>query len=319
MSGLQVEGLKKHFTIGGGFLGGKARTVRAVENVSLSVAPGSSVGLVGESGCGKSTASRAILRLEEPTAGRVTFDGIDVASASPAEMRRLRQRMQFIFQDPYASLNSRRSIRRTLEEPLKVHGIGDPAERRARAEAILSEVGLPRDAMDRFPHEFSGGQRQRIGIARALVLEPDLVVADEPVSALDVSVQAQILRLLDDLREKRTLSFLFVSHDLGVIRHFCDTTCVMYLGHVVESGPTQEIMDDPAHPYTVLLRQSSPIPDPANRVDPPRIAGETPSPANPPSGCPFHTRCPRAMAECRESMPAAKEIAPGRQVACHLF
>lgn len=319
MSGLKVEGLKKHFTIGGGFLGGKARTVRAVENVSLSVAPGSSVGLVGESGCGKSTASRAILRLEEPTAGRVTFDGIDVASASPAEMRRLRQRMQFIFQDPYASLNSRRSIRKTLEEPLKVHGIGDSADRRARAEAILSEVGLPRDAMDRFPHEFSGGQRQRIGIARALVLEPDLVVADEPVSALDVSVQAQILRLLDDLREKRTLSFLFVSHDLGVIRHFCDTTCVMYLGHVVESGPTQEIMDDPAHPYTVLLRQSSPIPDPANRVNPPRIAGEIPSPANPPSGCPFHTRCPRAIAVCRESMPAAKEIAPGRQVACHLF
>ncbi|NDV52006.1 ABC transporter ATP-binding protein [Salipiger sp. PrR003] len=319
MSGLKVEGLKKHFTIGGGFLGGKARTVRAVENVSLSVAPGSSVGLVGESGCGKSTASRAILRLEEPTAGRVTFDGIDVASASPAEMRRLRQRMQFIFQDPYASLNSRRSIRKTLEEPLKVHGIGDSADRRARAEAILSEVGLPRDAMGRFPHEFSGGQRQRIGIARALVLEPDLVVADEPVSALDVSVQAQILRLLDDLREKRTLSFLFVSHDLGVIRHFCDTTCVMYLGHVVESGPTQEIMDDPAHPYTVLLRQSSPIPDPANRVKPPRIAGEIPSPANPPSGCPFHTRCPRAIAACRESMPATKEIAPGRQVACHLF
>ncbi|MBR9763883.1 MAG: ATP-binding cassette domain-containing protein [Rhodobacteraceae bacterium] len=319
MDGLKVEGLKKHFTIGGGFLGGKARKVRAVENVSLSVAPGSSVGLVGESGCGKSTASRTILRLEEPTAGRVTFDGIDVASASPAEMRRLRQRMQFIFQDPYASLNSRRSIRKTLEEPLKVHGIGDPAERRARAEAILSEVGLPRDAMERFPHEFSGGQRQRIGIARALVLQPDLVVADEPVSALDVSVQAQILRLLDDLREKRTLSFLFVSHDLGVIRHFCDTTCVMYLGHVVESGPTQEIMDDPAHPYTVLLRQSSPIPDPANRVDPPRIAGEIPSPANPPSGCPFHTRCPRAIAECRESMPATKEIAPGRQVACHLF
>ncbi|WP_116083848.1 ABC transporter ATP-binding protein [Tropicimonas sp. IMCC34011] len=319
MTGLKVESLKKHFTIGGGFLGGKARTVRAVENVSLSVALGSCVGLVGESGCGKSTASRAILRLEEPTAGRVTFDGIDVASASPAQMRRLRQRMQFIFQDPYASLNSRRSIRKTLEEPLKVHGIGDPAERRDRAEAILSEVGLPQDAMDRFPHEFSGGQRQRIGIARALVLEPDLVVADEPVSALDVSVQAQILRLLDDLRDKRTLSFLFVSHDLGVIRHFCDTTCVMYLGHVVESGPTQEIMDDPAHPYTVLLRQSSPIPDPANRVDPPRIAGEIPSPANPPSGCPFHTRCPRAFAECRESMPAAKEIAPGRQVACHLF
>lgn len=319
MKGLQVRGLKKHFTLGGGFLGGKVRRIRAVQNVSFDVPEGATVGLVGESGCGKSTVSRAVLRLEEPNEGTVTFNGIDVRAASAGEMRRLRQKMQFVFQDPYSSLNTRRTIRQTLEEPLKVHGVGSRAERRERVEAILPEVGLPQDALDRYPHEFSGGQRQRIGIARALVLEPELVVADEPVSALDVSVQAQILRLLDDLRQRRTLSFLFVSHDLGVIRHFCDTTCVMYLGHLIETGPTEELLDSPAHPYTMLLRESSPIPDPAARIANAKMTGEIPSPANPPSGCPFHTRCPRAKPECSAVMPEMKEIAPGRQVACHLY
>ena len=319
MSGLQVEGLKKHFHVGGGFLGGEAVTVRAVENVSLSVPEGASVGLVGESGCGKSTVSRAILRLVEPTEGRITFDGIDVHAAGPRELRKLRQRMQFVFQDPYSSLNGRRTIRATLEEPLGVHGIGDRAERRSRAERIMSEVGLPADALDRYPHEFSGGQRQRIGIARALVLEPDLVVADEPVSALDVSVQAQILKLLDDLRQRRTLSFLFVSHDLGVIRHFCDATCVMYLGHLIENGPTDAVLDRPLHPYTVLLRESSPVPDPKARLPNAKMTGEIPSPADPPSGCPFHTRCPHVMPECQASMPAMREVEAGRHVACHLY
>ncbi|EPX80541.1 ABC transporter ATP-binding protein [Salipiger mucosus] len=319
MNGLQVRGLKKHFILGGGFLGGKTSRVRAVENMSFDVPEGASVGLVGESGCGKSTVSRAVLRLVEPDEGTVTFNGTDVRAASPAQMRKLRQKMQFIFQDPYSSLNTRRTIRQTLEEPLKVHRMGSPAERRERVEAILPEVGLPQEALDRYPHEFSGGQRQRIGIARALVLEPELVVADEPVSALDVSVQAQILRLLDDLRQRRTLSFLFVSHDLGVIRHFCDVTCVMYLGHLIEYGPTEEILDDPAHPYTMLLRESSPVPDPTSRIANAKMTGEIPSPANPPTGCPFHTRCPRATPECKEVMPKMKEIAPGRQVACHLY
>lgn len=319
MSELVVKDLRKHFHKGGGFLGGPAVTIRAVESVSLTVPTGASVGLVGESGCGKSTVSRAILRLVEPDAGEITFDGIDVRAAAPAAMRRLRQRMQFIFQDPYASLNTRRTIRKTLEEPLKVHGVKSAAERRERAEAILAEVGLPREAMERYPHEFSGGQRQRIGIARALVLDPDLVIADEPVSALDVSVQAQILRLLDDLRDRRTLSFLFVSHDLGVIRHFCSDTCVMYLGHLIETGPTEDILDRPAHPYTVLLRESSPIPDPAVKVGAARYLGEIPSPANPPSGCPFHTRCPRVMPVCKQERPVLKPLDDRRQVACHLY
>ena len=200
-----------------------------------------------------------------------------------------------------------------------MHGVKSAAERRERAEAILAEVGLPREAMERYPHEFSGGQRQRVGIARALVLDPDLVIADEPVSALDVSVQAQILRLLDDLRDRRTLSFLFVSHDLGVIRHFCSDTCVMYLGHLIETGPTEDILDRPAHPYTVLLRESSPIPDPSVKVGAARYLGEIPSPANPPPGCPFHTRCPRVMPVCKQERPALKPLDDRRQVACHLY
>jgi peptide/nickel transport system ATP-binding protein len=319
MSGLVIEGLKKHFHKGGGLLGGPKVTIRAVENVSLGVPSGASVGLVGESGCGKSTVSRAILRLVEPDDGRIMFDGVDVRAAAPAALRRLRGRMQFIFQDPYASLNGRRTIRQTLEEPLKVHGVRSRAERRQRADAILAEVGLPREAMDRFPHEFSGGQRQRIGIARALVLEPELVIADEPVSALDVSVQAQILRLLDELRRKRDLSFLILSHEHGVVRHFCAQTCVMYLGHLIETGPTEDILDRPAHPYTVLLRASSPIPDPKLRVAAARMDGEIPSPANPPSGCPFHTRCPRVMPVCKTERPVLKPLGAGRQVACHLY
>jgi peptide/nickel transport system ATP-binding protein len=319
MSGLRVEGLKKHFHQGGGLLGGSKLTIRAVEDVSLTVPSGVSVGLVGESGCGKSTVSRTILRLVEPDAGQITFDGVDVRAAAPAALRRLRRRMQIIFQDPYASLNGRRTVRQTLEEPLKVHGVRHRGERRERADAMLAEVGLPPQAMDRFPHEFSGGQRQRIGIARALVLDPELVVADEPVSALDVSVQAQVLRLLDDLRQKRNLSFLFVSHDLGVVRHFCTQTCVMYLGHLIEVGPTEEVLDRPAHPYAVLLRESSPIPDPSVRVAAARMEGEIPSPANPPSGCPFHTRCPRVMSACRTHRPILKPLDGHRQVACHLY
>jgi oligopeptide/dipeptide ABC transporter ATP-binding protein len=319
MSGLVVNGLRKHFHKGGGFLGGPRVAIRAVEDVSLSVPTGTSVGLVGESGCGKSTVARLILRLIEPDAGSVNFGNVDVRDANQAEMRKLRRRMQIIFQDPYSSLNSRRTIRQTLEEPLKVHHLGSRAEIAERAALILGEVGLPKDSLDRFPHEFSGGQRQRIGIARALVLEPELIVADEPVSALDVSVQAQVLRLLDNLKQQRKLSFLFVSHDLGVVRHFCSQTLVMYLGRVVESGPTEEIMDRPAHPYTMLLRQSSPIPDPKIRLPDLRLDGDLPSPAAPPPGCPFHTRCAKAMTVCRQEIPVMKEVSSGHLVACHIY
>ena len=316
--GLQVRHLTKHFRLGG-FFSGRRQLIQAVTDVSLDVATGASVGLVGESGCGKSTVSRAILRLTEPDAGEVNFDGTDVRRASRAVLRGLRRRLQFIFQDPYSSLNQRRTIRQTLEEPLRVHRLGTRAEIRERAAAALAEVGLPPEAMQRYPHEFSGGQRQRIGIARALVLGPEMVIADEPVSALDVSVQAQVLALLDGLRDRRGLSFLFVSHDLGVVRHFCETVCVMYLGRIIETGPTRAVLDQPAHPYTQLLRDSSPVPDPARRLAFARNDGEVPSPANPPSGCAFHTRCPRRMPVCSERRPELKPCAPGRSVACHLF
>lgn len=318
-AGLHVKNLRKYFYVGGGFLGGPKKVIQAVSNVSLDVPKGQSVGLVGESGCGKSTVSRAVLRLVQPDEGVVEYDGIDIRTATSKEMRNLRQKLQFVFQDPYSSLNTRRTIRQTLEEPLHVHKRGTKAEIRKKAEEAITEVGLSTEVLDRYPHEFSGGQRQRIGIARALVLDPELLVADEPVSALDVSVQAQILRLLDNLRKKRNLSFLFVSHDLGVIRHFCSTVCVMYLGHIVESGPTKEVLDSPAHPYTQLLRKSSPIPDPQHRLTLVKNDGEIPSPANPPSGCPFHTRCPHVMPVCKETMPESIEQAPGRKVACHLF
>ncbi|NIA71416.1 ATP-binding cassette domain-containing protein [Pelagibius litoralis] len=316
--GLAVRHLTKHFRLGG-LLSGKRQVIQAVTDVSLDVPPGESVGLVGESGCGKSTVSRAILRLTEPDAGEVVFDGVDIRQASRAALRKLRQRLQFIFQDPYSSLNQRRSIRKTLEEPLRVHRLGTRAEIREKAEAAIAEVGLPLEALDRYPHEFSGGQRQRIGIARALVLNPELVVADEPVSALDVSVQAQILTLLDKLKAQRGLSFLFVSHDLGVVRHFCGSVCVMYLGRIVETGPTKEVLDAPAHPYTQLLRESSPVPDPTRRLTLIKNEGEIPSPADPPRGCAFHTRCPHRMPVCGERLPELKAQAPGRKVACHLF
>jgi oligopeptide/dipeptide ABC transporter ATP-binding protein len=317
---LEVSGLVKHFPITRGVVRRKlVGLVRAVEDVSFEIARGETLALVGESGCGKSTTGRLVLRLMDPTAGSVRFKGEEIAGLDKQTLRRLRRHMQIIFQDPYASLNGRRTVRQTLEEPLKVHGVRNRGERHERANAILAEVGLPPQAMDRFPHEFSGGQRQRIGIARALVLNPELVVADEPVSALDVSVQAQILRLLDDLRQKRNLSFLFVSHDLGVVRHFCTQTCVMYLGHLIEVGPTEEILDRPAHPYAVLLRESSPIPDPTVRVAAARMEGEVPSPADPPSGCPFHTRCPRVMPACKTQRPILKPLDGHRQVACHLY
>jgi peptide/nickel transport system ATP-binding protein len=315
---LVVDGLVKRFAIGGGLFGAPRQVVQAVAGVSFEIPRGGTLGLVGESGCGKSTVARSVLRLIEPDAGTIWFDGVDVRAASAPALRRLRRRMQIVFQDPYASLNPRRTVRQALAEPLFVHGQDSRREIAEKVKAAVAEVGLQRDALDRYPHEFSGGQRQRVGIARALVLDPELVIADEPVSALDVSVQAQILRLLEGLRARRGLSFLFVSHDLGVVRHFCDRVAVMYLGRIVETGPTAEVLDRPVHPYTRVLRHSSPVPDPTARLALARIEGEIPSPANPPSGCAFHPRCPHAAEQCVQAAPRLEARIGGRAVACHM-
>ena len=312
---LHVTGLHKNFPIRARSRGGST-VLRAVDDVSFHIPKGTSLGLVGESGCGKSTAARCVLRLLEPTDGQIVFDGVDVRGLSGKALRAIRRRMQIVFQDPYASLNPRRTIRQTLEEPLHVHGGMGRREVAEKAATTLDEVGLPQTALDRYPHEFSGGQRQRVGIARALVLDPDLIVADEPVSALDVSVQAQVLRLLNGLRERRGLSFLFVSHDLGVIRHFCDRTAVMYLGRIVEEGPTREVLDRPAHHYTRLLMASSPVPDPHARLALPKVTGEVPSPTKPPPGCVFHPRCSHADAVCSRERPRLLDTVAGRQFAC---
>jgi len=313
---LEVCDLAKHFTVTKGFPRPVTTTVRAVDGVSFAVARGEAFGLVGESGCGKSTAARAVLRLIPPDAGRVRFAGIDVTDAQGPALQRLRRRMQIVFQDPYSSLNPRRTIGQTLTEPLGVHGLARGRAARGRAIALLEEVGLPPSAYDRHPHEFSGGQRQRVGIARALSVEPELIVADEPVSALDVSVQAQVLLLLRDLQVRRGLTFVFVSHDLGVVRWFCSRVAVMYLGRIVEDGPVSRVFGAPRHPYTRMLRDASPIPDPAIRGQLPRIVGEIPSAANPPAGCHFHPRCPRASDLCRTVYPQWRPARDGG-VACH--
>jgi oligopeptide/dipeptide ABC transporter ATP-binding protein len=313
---LEVRDLAKHFVVTKGFPRPVTTTVRAVDGVSFAVMRGEAFGLVGESGCGKSTAARAVLRLIAPDAGQVRFADIDVAKAEGSTLQRLRRRMQIIFQDPYSSLNPRRTIGQALTEPLGVHGLARGRAARERAIALLEEVGLPPSAYDRHPHEFSGGQRQRVGIARALSVEPELIVADEPVSALDVSVQAQVLLLLKDLQTRRGLTFVFVSHDLGVIRWFCSRVAVMYLGRIVEDGPVARVFGAPRHPYTRMLRDASPIPDPGIRGQLPRIVGEIPSAADPPAGCHFHPRCPRASDVCRAVYPEWRADGQGG-VACH--
>ncbi len=316
---LTVRGLRKHFRMQRGFPKTVTVTVKAVDDVSFEIRAGEAFGVVGESGCGKSTMGRALLRLIEPDAGEIAYRGQDVRAASGANLRALRRKLQMVFQDPYSSLNPRRKVGRTLAEPIEVHGIaGSRDEIARRVAALLEEVGLPADAGDRFPHEFSGGQRQRIGIARALALEPELIVADEPVSALDVSIQAQVLELLRRLQRQRGLSFVFIAHDLGVVRYFCQRLAVMYLGRLVEVGTVDEVFSEPLHPYTRMLREASPIPDPAMRGRLPRIEGETPSPANAPSGCHFHPRCPHVKPICREVYPALRKQG-GRDVACHLY
>ena len=316
---LRVDGLSKRFRTGGGLSGRAAIKVRAVEDVSFHVGQGESFGLIGESGCGKSTTGRCVLRLVEPDAGEIRFRDDDVIRADKPHLRALRRKMQIVFQDPYSSLNPRLTIGQALAEPMRVHRLASRAELAERVSVLLDEVGLPADAARRFPHEFSGGQRQRIGIARALSVSPELIVADEPVSALDVSIQAQILLLLRRLQERHSLSFLFISHDLGVVRHFCQRLAVMYLGRIVETGPVPEIFHAPLHPYTRLLLAASPIPDPKARRALVREEGEVPSNTAPPSGCHFHPRCPYATDLCRRVAPRWQEVAPNQGVACHLF
>jgi len=315
---LEVSGLRKYFHVKRGFPRVRTVTVRALDGISFHVRDGEAFGLVGESGCGKSTAGRATLRLIEPDEGKVVFKGEDVLAAGKARMIALRRKLQIIFQDPYASLNPRRRIGKALIEPMRVHGVASEKECRERAHALLAEVGLPVNAMLRYPHEFSGGQRQRIGIARSLTLEPELLVADEPVSALDISIQSQILLLLQRLQEVHKLAFIFISHDLGVVRYFCQRMAVMYLGRIVETGPIPEIFNEPLHPYTRMLRDASPVPDPRVKVVMLRIEGEVPSAVNPPAGCHFHTRCPHVMPICREVYPEWRQIDRERGVACHL-
>jgi oligopeptide/dipeptide ABC transporter ATP-binding protein len=315
---LEVAHLSKTFVTKRGFPNPVTVTVRAVDDVSFTVKAGEAFGLVGESGCGKSTTGRALLRLIEPDAGTVAYRGQDVRAATGAELRALRRKLQIVFQDPYASLNPRRSIGKTLAEPMRVHRIGDQGQIAERVKALLAEVGLPPTAAERYPHEFSGGQRQRVGIARALSVDPELIVADEPVSALDVSIQAQVLLLLRDLQARRGLSYVFVAHDLGVVRFFCQSVAVMYLGRIVENGPVEEVFTKPLHPYTQVLRDASPVPDPRARSVAIRIEGEVPSPANPPTGCHFHPRCPHVMPICKTTYPQWTQVSATRGVACHL-
>lgn len=315
---LEARDIATHFDVRRGMFAAKA-TVKAVDGVSLTVHPGETLGLVGESGCGKSTLGRTLLRLVEPTAGTIRFEGQDITRLPPAQLRPLRRRMQMIFQDPYASLNPRMRVRDIVGEALDIHGLADsPADREARVMALLQRVGLRADQAGRYPHEFSGGQRQRVGIARALAVSPRFIVADEPISALDVSIQAQIVNLLRDLQDELGLAYLFVAHDLTIVQWISHRVAVMYLGRVVEEGPSAGLYEAPLHPYTRALLSAVPVPDPALRK--PRIVleGDVPSPLNPPSGCTFHPRCPLAQkGRCDVEAPALRELRPRHRVACH--
>ena len=316
---LRVRDLKMHFPIHSGLLKRRTGEVRAVDGISFDVAPGETLGLVGESGCGKSTAGRAILRLYDPTSGTITFEGNDITHLEGERLRATRPRMQMIFQDPQASLNPRMTVGAIVAEPLREHHSMKASERDAKVRDLLDQVGLNPDFVNRYPHEFSGGQRQRIGIARALALDPDFIVCDEPIAALDVSIQAQVVNLLEDLQRSHGLTYLFISHDLSMVRHIADRVAVMYLGKIMELAPREALFARPMHPYTQALLSAVPVPDP--KVEATRehvvLTGDVPSPAAPPSGCVFRTRCPIARERCAREVPAFRELEPGHMAACH--
>ena len=318
---LQVRDLKKYFPVRGGLLRRVVAQLKAVDGVSFEVAAGETFGLVGESGCGKSTLGRAVLRLHEPTSGEVVLDGIDIAALPKSQLVAWRRRMQIIFQDPYASLSPRRTVRQTIREALDVHEVGNADGRDAEVQRLLEVVGLQSHVLDRYPHEFSGGQRQRVGIARALALKPDFIVADEPVSALDVSVQSQALNLLAELQRDHGIAFLFISHDLAVVQHISDHVGVMYLGRIVETATAVDIYREPKHPYTRALMSAIPVPDPKTRRKRIVLPGDVPSPISPPSGCPFHPRCPEAMSVCSQQPPPTINVGANarHEVTCHLY
>lgn len=316
---LEVKNLVKHFPVRSGVLSKVKDYVRAVDGVSFDLAPQETLGLVGESGCGKSTAGRTILRLIEPTSGEIVYDGVDIATLAPEAMRQLRREMQIIFQDPYASLHPRMTVGNIIGEPFKVHRAASGSERQERVADLMRKVGLRPEHMRRYPHEFSGGQRQRIGLARALALNPRLIVADEPVSALDVSIQAQVINLLEDLQDEFGVTYIFISHDLSVVQHSCDRIAVMYLGEIVEIAEADELVMAPRHPYTAALLSAVPIPEPKAKRNKQRmiLSGDVPSPVNPPPGCRFHTRCPYQEAQCHTEPPELHEYSPGHFAACH--
>ncbi len=318
---LKVEHLHKEFPTGSGFMGGKfsKKVVSAVNDLSFEIRAGETFGLVGESGCGKSTTGRAIMHLDPPTSGKVYFEGRDISKMNKKELKAMRREMQFIFQDPYASLNPRMTIGEIISEPMVIHGIGTPEERIERVRELLDVVGLNPEHINRYPHEFSGGQRQRVGIARSFILRPKLIICDEPVSALDVSIQAQVLNLLKDLQKQYGTAYLFIAHDLSVVQHISDRVAVMYLGKMVELSDWKSLYAEPTPPYTQALLSAVPIPDPDVQQNRKRIilAGDPPSPIDPPSGCRFHTRCPIAQAKCSEEAPEFREIGEGHFCACH--
>jgi oligopeptide/dipeptide ABC transporter ATP-binding protein len=317
---LKVDNLVKHFPVLRGVLQRQVGAVHAVDGISFEIYKGETFGLVGESGCGKSTAGRTILQLYRPTSGHVYLDGVDLTSLKGEELRQMRRRMQMIFQDPYASLNPRMSINEIISEPFQVHGGVDPSQVKERVAELLNTVRLSPDFGTRYPHEFSGGQRQRVGIARALALNPDFIVCDEPISALDVSIQAQVINLLEELQEQFGLTYLFIAHDLSMVRHISNRVAVMYLGVIVELGTVNDLYANPLHPYTQALLSAVPVPDPVVEETRQRIIleGDVPSPVHPPSGCRFRTRCPLAAAICEEQKPELREISPGHWAACHM-
>ncbi len=316
---LEVKKLSKYFPIRGGLLRRVVGHVKAVDQVSFSIKQGETFGLVGESGCGKSTTGRTILRLLEPTGGQVLFEGRDIAQLSRRAMRKVRRDLQMVFQDPFASLNPTLTAGELIEEPLRVHGLYTKAERREKVREMMETVGLDSAYLQRYPHEFSGGQRQRIGIARALSLRPKLIIADEPVSALDVSIQSQILNLMEDLQEQFGLTYIFIAHDLSVVKHISDRVGVMYLGRMVEVAPKKELYGHPAHPYTEALLSAVPVPNPRHKRERIVLSGNVPSPANPPAGCAFHPRCPKAFDRCRQERPELIHLGREHYVACHLY